>query len=66
MQGAQNCVENWCRELGLSVNADKKTMILFTSNRKIRGFYNLRVFGTELRMMGQVKSLKVILEKKLD
>jgi hypothetical protein len=34
MQGALNCVENWCREKGLSVNADKTTMVLFTNNRK--------------------------------
>jgi hypothetical protein len=28
-------VENWCREVGLSVNADKTKMVLFTNNRKI-------------------------------
>jgi hypothetical protein len=38
MQGALNCVENWCREIGLSVNADKTKMVLFTNNRKIAGF----------------------------
>jgi hypothetical protein len=32
-------------------------MVLFTNNRKIGGFYNPRLFGTELRM---------ILDKKLD
>jgi hypothetical protein len=50
MQGALNCVENWCREIGLFVNADKTKMVLFTNNRKIGGFYNPRLFGTELRM----------------
>jgi hypothetical protein len=44
MQGALNCVENWCREIGLSVNADKTTMVLFTNNRKVGGLYN-DVFG---------------------
>jgi hypothetical protein len=32
-----NCVENWCKEIGLSVNAEKTTMVLFTNNRKIIG-----------------------------
>jgi hypothetical protein len=61
-----NCVENWCREIGLSVNADKTKMVLFTNNRKIGGFYNPRLFGTELRMTDQVKCLGVIVDKKLD
>jgi hypothetical protein len=38
MQGALNCVENCCREIGLSVIADKTTMVLFTNNREIWGF----------------------------
>jgi hypothetical protein len=37
MQGALNCVENYCREIGMSVNADKTTMVLFTNNRTIGG-----------------------------
>jgi hypothetical protein len=41
-------------------------MVLFTNNRKIGGFYNPRIFGTELRMTDQVKYLGVILDKKLD
>jgi hypothetical protein len=39
MKGVLNCVENWCREIGLCVNADKTTMVLFTINRKIGSFY---------------------------
>jgi hypothetical protein len=66
MQGALNCVENWCREIGLSVNADKTKMVLFTNNRKIGGFYNPKLFGTESRMTDQVKYLGVIFDKKLD
>jgi hypothetical protein len=41
-------------------------MVLFTNNRKIGGFYNPRLFGTELRMTDQVKYLGVVLDKKLD
>jgi hypothetical protein len=66
MQGALNCVENWCRKIGLSVDADKTTMVLFTNNEKIGRFYNPELFGTELRMTDQVKYLGVILDKKLD
>jgi hypothetical protein len=64
MQSVVNCVENWCREIGLSVNADKTTIVLFTNSRKIGGFYNPRLFGTELKMTGQGKHLGV--DKKLD
>jgi hypothetical protein len=62
MQSALNCVENWCKEISLSVNADKTTM--FKNSRMIGGFYNPRLFGTELKMTGQVKHLGV--DKKLD
>jgi hypothetical protein len=64
-QGALNCVENWCREIGLSVNADKTTMILFTNNRNIGIFYIPRLVGTELKMTDQMKYLGVILDKSL-
>jgi hypothetical protein len=62
MQGALN----WCRKIGLSVNGDKTTMVLFTNNRMIGGLYNPRLFRTALRMTEQVKYLGVILDKKLD
>jgi hypothetical protein len=58
-------VSTLCREIGLSVNADKTTMVLFTNNRKIGDFYNPRLFGTELRMTYQVKYLGVILVRSL-
>jgi hypothetical protein len=45
------------REISLSDNADNTTMILFTNNRKIGGFYNPRLFGTELRMTDQVEDI---------
>jgi hypothetical protein len=64
MQGSLNCVENSCREICLS--ADKTTMVLFMNNRMIGGFYNPRLFGTELRMTDQVKYLGVIWDKRLD
>jgi hypothetical protein len=60
MQGALNSVESWCREIGLSVNTDKTTIVLFTNNRKIGSFYNPRLFGTELKMTDQVNYLGMI------
>jgi hypothetical protein len=60
MQGALNC------EIGLSVNADKTSMVLFMNNRKIGGFYSPRLFDTELRITDQVKYLRMILDTKLD
>jgi hypothetical protein len=48
---------NWCREIGLSVNVDKTTMVLSTHNRNIGVFYNPRLFGTELKMTETVKYL---------
>jgi hypothetical protein len=62
IQGTLNCGENWFKEIGLSVNADMKIMVLFTNNKKIGDFYNPRRFGTELRMADQVKYLGVILD----
>jgi hypothetical protein len=41
-------------------------MVFFTNNRKIGGFYNPRLFSTELRMTDQVKYLGVIMNKKLE
>jgi hypothetical protein len=34
MQKALFIVQTWCREVGLSVNADKTSMVFFTNNRK--------------------------------
>jgi hypothetical protein len=36
MQRALNCVQNWCGEKGLNVNADKTSMVFFTKRRFFR------------------------------
>jgi hypothetical protein len=41
-------------------------MFMFTSNRKIEGFYIPRLFDSELRMTDQLKYLEAIVDKKLD
>jgi hypothetical protein len=33
MQRALNFVQNWCGEIGLNVNADKTSIVLFTKRR---------------------------------
>jgi hypothetical protein len=38
MQKALYIDQTWCREVKLSVNADKTSMVLFTNNRKLMGF----------------------------
>jgi hypothetical protein len=40
--------QTWCRGVGLSVNAEKTSMVLFTNNRKLVGFKKHILFGTEL------------------
>jgi hypothetical protein len=39
MQRALNFVQNWCGEIGLNVNADKTSMVLFTKRRNLEGFF---------------------------
>jgi hypothetical protein len=51
--------------LGLSVNADKTSIVIFTNNRILVGFTNLILFGTELQLKNQVKYLGVILDENL-
>jgi hypothetical protein len=34
-----NCIQNWCGEIGLNVNADKTSMVLITKKRKLEGFF---------------------------
>jgi hypothetical protein len=48
MQKALNCVQNWCGEIGLNVNADKTSMVLFTKRRNLEGFFAPKLFDTEL------------------
>jgi hypothetical protein len=43
-------VQTWCREVGMSVNAEKTSMVLFTNNRKLVVFKKPILFGTELQL----------------
>jgi hypothetical protein len=39
MQSALNCVQNWCGETGLNVNADNISLVLFAKRRNMEGFF---------------------------
>jgi ribonuclease HI len=65
MQNAMDIVQNWCNEVGLSVNADKTTTVLFTRNRRLVGYTEPTLFGRAIGLKDQVKYLGVILDNKL-
>jgi hypothetical protein len=66
MQRALNCVQNWCGDIGLSVNAEKTPMVHFTKRRNLQGLFAPKLFDTELILKNQVKYLGVILNCKLN
>jgi hypothetical protein len=66
MHRALNCLQNWCGEIVLNVNADKTFMVLFTKRRNLEGFFAPKLFDTELILNNQVKYLGVILDSKLN
>jgi hypothetical protein len=57
MQIALNCVQNWCRKTGLSVNANKTSNVGLTAPR---------LFQTRLQLTDQVKYLGITLDSKLN
>jgi hypothetical protein len=44
MQRTLNCVQNWCGEIGLNINADRTSMVLFTKRRNFEGFFAPKLF----------------------
>ncbi|CAH1974332.1 unnamed protein product [Acanthoscelides obtectus] len=66
MQGALRSVESWCREVDLSVNAEKTELILFTRRRRLDGLVMPTFFGTRLVLSQSVKYLGIILDCKLN
>ena len=66
MQRALHLVQEWCEQVGLSVNPNKTTSILFTKNRNFDGFIKSSLFGSELELQNQVKYLGLILDSKLN
>lgn len=65
MQNALSVVERWCHHVGLSVNPNKTSIVLFSEKRNLSGIRPLRLFGSEINVSSQVKYLGVILDSKL-
>jgi hypothetical protein len=65
IQWAQGTVEQWCGELGLSVNPDKTGLVAFTRKRKLNGFFQPRLFWKTLQRSTSVRYLGVILDSRL-
>jgi hypothetical protein len=65
IQWALGTIEEWCGELGLSVNPDKTGLVAFTRKRKLTGFFQPRLFGKALQCSTSVKYLGVILDSRL-
>jgi hypothetical protein len=66
MQGALNVVVKWAVEEGLNISPHKTDIVPFTNRIKIEDLELLTLHGKELKMLGEVKYLGVILDSKLN
>jgi hypothetical protein len=65
IQWALGTVEEWCGELGLSVNPDKTGLIVFARKRKLPGFFLPLLLGRAVQRSMLVKYLGVLLDSRL-
>jgi hypothetical protein len=65
MQRALHTIGTWCCRVGLSVNPDKTDLVVFTSKRKLPGFFEPLFFGVTLHRSELVKYLGVIVDSRL-
>jgi hypothetical protein len=65
MQDALNVVVQWAVKEGQNISPHKTAIVSFTSRRKIEHLGPLILHGKELKMLGEVKYLGVILDSKL-
>jgi hypothetical protein len=66
MQDAPNMVVKWTVEEGLNISPHKTAIVPFTNRRKIEDLGPLILHGKELKMLGGVKYLGVILDSRLN
>jgi hypothetical protein len=66
MQGGLNVVVKWAVKEGLNISRYKTAIFPFTSRRKIEDLGPLTLHGKELKMLGEVKYLGVILDSRLN
>jgi hypothetical protein len=65
MQGALNVVVKWVIKEGLNIIPHKTAIVPFTNRRKTEDLGPLTLHGKELKLLGEVKYLGVILDSKL-
>lgn len=63
---ALKIVDKWCKETGLSANPDKTEYIIFTKNRKLDNFGDIKLTGTKLVRKENVKYLGLWFNSKLN
>jgi hypothetical protein len=66
MQGALNVVVKWAVKESLNISPHKTAIVPFTNRRKIEDLGPLTLHGKELKILGEVKYLGVILDSKLN
>ena len=64
MQEALNVIVKWAVSEGLNISPHKTAIVPFTNRRKIEDLGPLVLHGKELKMLGEVKYLGVILDSK--
>jgi hypothetical protein len=65
MQGTLDLVVKWAVEEGLNISPHKTIVFPFTNRRKVEDIGPLTLHGKDLKMLGEVKYLGVILDSKL-
>ena len=59
-------VENWCNNVGLKVNPDKVSLVVFSNKKKRNGYKDPILFGKQIKPSNEVKYLGVYLDQKLN
>jgi hypothetical protein len=66
MQESLNVVVKWAANESLNIRPHKTAIVLFTNSRKTEGLGPLQLHGKELKMLDEVKYLRVTLDSKLN
>lgn len=63
MQRALNFVEDWCNRQGLSINAEKTTLVPYTGEKILNEIRDIFFSKKKLKLVGEVKYLKITVYK---
>ena len=58
-------MQKWCTTVGLRLNANKTTILLFTKRRKLKGLRPIQLRGELIDMKLEIKYLGLKLDSKL-